>query len=105
MDVFSQFIINYHKKLMYFAIEFRKKTDIFHKIIDFTIEIWLGPLYRFIAVRPFISPKFYSETVHRISLIFGPTDFGGWSYRFTAVRPSVRSFVRSFSRKPFIGFL
>ena len=25
---------------------------------------------------------------------FGPTDFGGRSYRFTAVRPSVRPFVR-----------
>ena len=25
--------------------------------------------------------------------IFGPTDFGGWSYRLTHVRPSVRSFV------------
>ena len=25
--------------------------------------------------------------------IFGPTDLGGWSYRFTAVRPSVRLLV------------
>ena len=26
--------------------------------------------------------------------IFGPTDFGGWSYRLTHVRPFVRPFVR-----------
>jgi hypothetical protein len=32
--------------------------------------------------------------VHRIGThFFGPTDFGGWSYRFTAVRPFVRPFV------------
>ena len=44
-----------------------------------------------------------------VNVVIGPTDFGGWSYRFTAVRSfvrsSVRSLVRSFSRKLFIGFL
>ena len=53
---------------------------------------------------------FYSGFMHRItiriisigitSLIFGPTDFGGWSYRFTVVSP----LVTSFSWK-LIGFL
>ena len=40
---------------------------------------------------------------------FGPTDFGGWSYRFTVVSPSVRPFVRSlvtsFSQQLIIGFV
>ena len=26
--------------------------------------------------------------------LFGPTNFGGWSYRFTVVNPSVRALVR-----------
>ena len=29
---------------MFFAIEFHKKLIFCHKIIDFMIEIWLGPL-------------------------------------------------------------
>ena len=31
--------------------------------------------------------------------VFGPTDFGGWSYRLTPVR----SFIPGFSQKPVIG--
>ena len=30
--------------------------------------------------------------------LFGPTDFGGWSYRLIPVRPFVRSSVRTFSQ-------
>ena len=41
--------------------------------------------------------------------LFGPTDFGGWSYRFTAVSwlvsLLVRPLVTSFSRQLIIGFL
>ena len=31
-----------------------------------------------------------------VDMIFGPTDFGGWSYRLTPVRSFVRPSVRSF---------
>ena len=45
---------------------------------------------------------YYKASYHGL---VGPTDLGGWSYRFALVRSSVHPSVLSFARKPFIGFL